>query len=70
MRKLNYLIRIKKERQADNRVALKVDVDHEATEQDMIHSILALIGIAKARGVDVEKALGIELEKEELTDAK
>ena len=68
MRKLNYLIRIKKERQNENQVALKVDVDHEATEQDMIHSILALIGIAKARGVDVDKVLGIELEKEELTE--
>ena len=54
MKKTAYLITVKKVAQEDDGVRLDITVRHYATERDMKHAIIALIGVAKARGVELD----------------
>lgn len=54
MKRMACLITVKKVAQEDDGVRLDVKVRHDATERDMKHAIIALIGVAKARGVELD----------------
>lgn len=54
MKRQAYLITVKKVAQEDNGVRLDVRVRHDMTDRDMKHAIIALIGVAKARGVELD----------------
>lgn len=54
MKRMTYLITVKKVAQEDDGVRLDVRVRHDATERDMKHAVIALIGVAKARGVELD----------------